>query len=338
MTRSLFISAATTLAVLNAGSATSAPGPAPDSPAFIIVNGAAGEPAYADVFAGQVAAWTKTAGALGAHTVIIGAEIPEAKPDRERLQQAIAALPPTGTVPVWIVLIGHGTFDKQEARFNLRGEDVTATDLAGWLQPLDRPIAVVNTTSASAPFLAKLSGPRRIIVTATRSGNEQNYTRFGAAFAAVLGDPSADLDQDGQLSLLEAFLGASTKVAEFYKGEGRLATEHALIDDTGDGLGTPASWFRGLRATKSPKEGVSVDGLRAHQWSLSPDTASAGQSPEWRAKRDTLEAAVTALREQKSTLPEAEYLSRLESALVELARHYQSGPGFEAPPNPTAGP
>lgn len=336
MTRSLFTTAAG-LAVLNLGVATSAPEPTPDGPAFLIVNGAAGESTYAEVFAAQVAAWKKAAGALGAHTVAIGAETPEAKPDRELLQQAIAALPPTGASPVWIVLIGHGTFDKQEARFNLRGDDVTASELAAWLQPVDRPIAVINTTSASAPFIAKLSGPRRIVVTATRSGSEQNYTRFGTAFAAVLDDPAADLDQDGRISLLEAFLGASAKVTEFYKGEGRLATEHALIDDTGDGLGTPAAWFRGLRATKSPKAGVSVDGTRAHQWSLSPDTASAGQSPEWRAQRDTLEAAVTALREQKATLPEAEYLRRLESALVELARHYQTGPGFETPPNPTAG-
>ena len=337
MTPSQSIPLAALAAVLSLGTAPAAPEPAPDAPAFIIVNGAAGEPSYADVFAKQVAAWKRTAEALGARPVCIGAENPEPEPDRALLEQAVARLPSSGTSPVWIVLIGHGTFDKQEARFNLRGDDVTASELAAWLQAVDRPVALINTTSSSAPFIAKLSGPRRIIVTATRSGNEQNFTRFGSALAAVLGDPAADLDQDGQLSLLEAFLGAAAKVTEFYKDEGRLATEHALIDDTGDGLGTPAAWFRGLRATKSPKDGAPVDGLRAHQWHLSPDTASAGQSPEWRARRDALEAAVAALREQKASLPEADYLRRLESALVELARHYQTGPGFGQPPNPSAG-
>jgi hypothetical protein len=317
-------------------SAVQASSAAPTGPAWVIVNGAAGEEAYGDVLARQAAAWEKAATTAGVRPILIGRESPEATADRTRLEQTLAAEPKAGTDPLWIVLIGHGTFDKKVARFNLRGDDVTAADLAAWLQPFQRPLAVINTASASAPFLNALSAPGRVVVTATRSGNEQNYARFGASLAAVLGDPAADLDQDGQVSLLEAFLAASAKVNEFYQTEGRLATEHALIDDNGDGLGTPAAWFRGLRATKKPKDAAALDGPRAHQWFLTRDAATSTQSPEWRARRDALESSLATLRDQKDSLPPESYYRQLETLLLDLARHYQSGPGLQddaAPPS-----
>ena len=88
--------------------------------------------------------------------------------------------------------------------------------------------------------------------------------------AGAINDPVADLDKDGQVSLLEAFLTAASRVREFYRAEARLATEHPLIDDTGDKLGSPADWFRGVRATTRAKDGAAADGLRAHQWHLVP--------------------------------------------------------------------
>jgi len=307
----------------SAPSANGAPGTADGpaaAPVFLIVNGAPGEEAYGTAFAAQAAAWEKAAATAGTRPLLIGREAPSSTPDRALLEQALAAEAKGGTEPLWLVLIGHGTFDKKEARFNLRGEDVSASELAGWLQPFRRPVAVLNTTSSSAPFLGALSAPGRVIVTATRSGTEQNYARFGTFLAAALGEPASDLDQDGQVSLLEVFLAASAKVSEFYRTEGRLATEHALIDDNGDGLGTPAAWFRGLRAVKKPRDAAALDGLRSHQWQLSPDAAGAAQSPAWRARRDTLEAAIAALREEKAKLPEEDYYRRLEPLLLDLAR------------------
>jgi hypothetical protein len=318
--------AAVTMAVVPARAAK----PATTAPVFVIVNGAAGEEQYGQVFTRQMAAWEKAAAAAGARAIVVGRDSPGPAADRTLLEQALAAEPRDGNHPLWLVLIGHGTFDKREARFNLRGDDVTATDLAAWLQPIQRPLAVINTTSASAPFVAKLSAPGRIVITATRSGNERNYTRFGASLAGALDDPAADLDQDGQTSLLEAFLAASAKVVEFYKTEGRLATEHALIDDNGDGLGTPAAWFRGLRATKKPRDAAALDGTRAHQWTLTPDPDDAARSPEWRARRDALETSIAALRDTKADIPAADYYRQLEALLLDLAKHYESASGAAA--------
>ena len=129
---------------------------------------------------------------------------------------------------------------------------------------------VIHCGSASGPFLNRLSGENRVIVTATRSGDEQNYARFGQYLAEAIADPRADLDKDGQVSLLEAYLSASSRVDEYYKTHSQLATEHALLDDNGDRLGTPADWFRGVRATRRAKDGAALDGTRAHQLHLVP--------------------------------------------------------------------
>jgi hypothetical protein len=266
----------------------------------------------------------KAADKAGAKQVAIGLQTNNTAADREQLEQALAAEPKDGAAELWLVLIGHGTFDGREAKFNLRSNDVAATELANWLQPFRRPLAVINTASASSPFLQKLSGTNRVVVTATRSGSEVNYARFGQFFSAAVGDLEADLDKDGQTSLLEAFLMASRRVKEFYDLEGRLATEHALLDDNGDGFGTPPDWFRGVRAVKSAKDGAALDGFRAHQFHLIRSEAERKLSPETRARRDALEFSISKLRETKRALPEEVYYEKLEALLLELARLYES--------------
>ena len=111
-------------------------------------------------------------------------------PDRERLRTALAEKGTAGLEPLWVVLIGHGTFDGREAKFNLRGPDVTDIELAEWLKPIRRPLAIINGASASGPFLNRLSGEGRVVVTATRSGDEQNFARFGGYIAEAIADPA----------------------------------------------------------------------------------------------------------------------------------------------------
>jgi hypothetical protein len=133
------------------------------------------------------------------------------------------------------------------------------------------------------------------------------------------------LDRDGQTSLLEAFIAASARVEEFYKSDNRLATEHALIDDNGDALGTPAAWFSGTRATKAAKSGASPDGLAAQRWNLILSAAERAMPAGSRARRDALERQVDALRAKKASMPEAEYYAKLEALLVQLAGIYDAG-------------
>ncbi|MBI3852408.1 MAG: hypothetical protein HY298_19300 [Verrucomicrobia bacterium] len=304
-------------------------------PTVILVVGAPGEPEFGSNFVRQASLWEKACQQADCRQIALGLDDGGQTNDFDRLKQTLELEPKDGPGELWLVLLGHGTFDGKEARFNLRGPDVSATELAHWLQPFRRPLAVINTASSSAPFLTKLSATNRVVITATRSGNEQNFARFGQYLSEAIANPQADLDKDGQVSLLEAFLMASRQASEFYKVEGRLATEHALLDDSGDGLGTPADWFRGLRAIKKPKEGALVDGLLAQQFHLIRSQEEQKLTLEQRARRDALERAINIHREKKSQLAEDDYYRELEKLLLELGRFYESNSGSISAPTGT---
>jgi hypothetical protein len=285
--------------------------------------GASGEKEYGEIFVKSAALWQEAATQGGAKPRVIGLETNAVASDLAMLQKALEAEPKTGSEELWLVLIGHGTFDGHDARFNLRGPDFTAADLGVWLQPFHRPMAVINTASASGPFIPALSATNRVVITATKSGWEQNYTRFGLFLSEAIADPRADLDHDGQTSLLEAFLRASFETSEFYRKEGRIATEHALLDDNGDTLGTPPDWFRGVRAIKKAKDGALPDGLRAHQMHLVRGGPDLALSPAIRDQRDAIEMEINRLRDQKNQLAEYDYYQRLEKLMLTLADLYR---------------
>lgn len=294
------------------------------APTVLVFVGAPGEEEYGGHFQKSAQVLTQACHDAGARLIAIGLAQTDAVSDLDQIRAALAQEATETDIELWAILLGHGTFDGKEAKFNLRGPDLSATELANLLQSFRRPLAVINTTSSSGPFLKALSGTNRVVITATRSGYEQNYARFGQYFSAAITNPRSDLDKDGQVSLLEAFLTASHDVSEFYKTEGRLATEHPLLDDNGDGLGTPPEWFRGIRAIKKPAEGASIDGLRAHQFHLVRSDAERKLSPDLRARRNQLELMIEELRASKDKLVIEEYYQRLELLMIELASLYEA--------------
>ena len=295
----------------------------------IVVIGAQGETEYGRDFSKWADRWQQAARSANAKLIVVGRDQRDNLQDRDTLKdvlgtQATNKLRHSNRSPLWLVLVGHGTFDGRHAKFNLRGPDFSATELAQWLSDLHRPTVVINCASASGPFLNKLAAPNRVVITATKSGNEHNYARFGDYFSQAIDDTQADLDKDGQTSLLEAFLKASKRTQEFYSTDGRLATEHALLDDNADGLGTRAEWFRGIRPTRKPTSGKELDGYRAHQFHLVSSPRERKLPLQARRKRDKLELSVIKLRDQKSELDPAEYYRELEGLLVQLAELYET--------------
>jgi hypothetical protein len=299
---------------------------ADDRPCVVIVVGARGTPEYAALFRQTSERWQAACARAGAEAVEIGLSDQTGATDRDRLKSIVAERAKATTEPLWIVLIGHGTYDGREAKFNLRGPDLTDVELSEWLAPLERPVIVINCASASGAFLIRLSGKDRVVVTATKSGDETNFARFGEYLAEAITSERSDLDKDGQVSLLEAFLTGSSRVEEYYRTHSQLASEHALLDDNGDRLGTPANWFRGVRATQRAKGGAKLDGTRAHQLHLIPSSRERAIPAEQRRRRDQLELSVAALRDQKGKLAEDVYYSQLEKLMVELARLYYETP------------
>ncbi len=303
-----------------------------DQSAVVVVLGAAGTSEYASEFATWSDRWQMAAKKADARFTLIGNDEQSNGDDRDALQEVIVKEAQQTQGDLWIVLIGHGTFDGRAAKFNLRGPDLSAAELKNWLEAVQRPLAIVNCASSSGPFINALSAPGRMVVTATKSGSEQNYCRFGGFFSQAITDPQADIDKDGQTSLLEAFLAASRNTEAEYKQQGRLATEHALLDDNGDGLGAAAEWFQGVRATQKAESAQAVDGRRAHQFHLIRSELEQSIPDELRRQRNDLELQLHELRDKKPTLAAEEYDALLEERLLELARLYEQIETLSLPP------
>lgn len=302
--------------------ALAAPARAESGLKILVVVGTGGTEEYEVIFKETAALWIDAAKKGEAAIEIIGLEDGEADDHAKRLRESIAA---EKSPELWVVLTGHGTFDGRVAKFNVRGPDFTDEELAGWLADYPGALSLINTASASGSYIREMAKPGRVIITATKNEGEISFTRFGRFFAeAVGGLIEADLDNDKQVSLLESFLFASKRVALFYEEDGRLATEHALIDDNGDQLGSRAEWFEGTTPTQAPSSEAKPDGDLAAQKVLVKNAYERLLTPEQTKARDALERQVVELRRSKSSLDEADYYGKLEALLLELARLYDA--------------
>ncbi len=162
----------------------------------------------------------------------------KARATRENVTKAIGDIA-TRAKPndeIFILLIGHGSFDGKNGAFNLPGPDLGAGDYAALLDQFKtQKVTFVNTASSSGAFLQPLAGPARTVVAATKTGGERNETRFAEYFVEALASESADSDRNGRVSVLEAFNYASAKVKTSYEQAGQILTEHATLDDGSEG-------------------------------------------------------------------------------------------------------
>lgn len=212
---------------------------------------------------------------------------------------------------LFVFLIGHGTFDGTDAKFNLVGPDLESVEWSALLKGIPGRIVLVNTSSASFPFLERLSGPRRIVITATDSPAQRYDTVFAEYFIRALADPAADLDKNDRVSIWEAFAAASAAVRRHYQQRGQLSTEHALLDDNGDGVGNEVT---------TPGD----DGSLASRTYLDESLPGAQPTDEVLLKllqrKATLEAEVEDLRIRRQFLPPAEYAKEFERLMIELSQ------------------
>jgi hypothetical protein len=218
---------------------------------------------------------------------------------------------------VFIMLIGHGSYDGRDSKFNLPGPDMAAADFNLILKRLPtKQVVLVNASSASGPFIDGLSSPGRTIVTATRSGAEHFTTLFGGYFIDALTSDAADADKNKRISVLEAFNFAKTEVTRAYEREGLLATEHALLDDDGDKEGSATPTTTG----SDPKN---KDGKVAAVVSLGvAGDAGLPADPKLRAlhvERRDLERRVESLRLLKESMDAAKYSAELEKLATAIA-------------------
>lgn len=214
---------------------------------------------------------------------------------------------------VMIVLIGHGTAQGDEGRFNLPGPDLGPEEFAAALAGFPtQKVALVHTGSASGGFVGPLSGPNRIVVAATRTVRERNATHFPEFFVDALTGDGADMDKDGSVSLLEAFTYARAEVARQAEEDNQLLVEHAVLDDNGDGEGSP-----------DPST-TAADGRLAATFVLGGSGAAAATTDDpalakLYAERQDIVTRLDGLRAAKASMSSDQYDAELEKLLVELA-------------------
>ena len=238
---------------------------------------------------------------------------------RKAFAQVRASIKPDDSV--FVFMIGHGSSDGKQYKMSLVGPDLAAPDYALLIKSLNtKRVVIVNMTSASGDFVKPLANDGWITITATRSGQEQNATRYAEYFIAALGNPEADQDKNGRVSVLEAFEFAVKATANFFEQQGRLATEHALLDDNGDGTGHQKAESGDGNLAKS----TYFDSL--------PQQQAGGDAELARlfAERMRLEGQIEQLKLQKEKMKVEEYEAALERLLVDLATLNQKIKGRQA--------
>lgn len=215
---------------------------------------------------------------------------------------------------VWVYLIGHGSFRRNVSKLNIPGPDLAAEDLDALLDSLPAQQAViVNAASSGAGFINVLSGPGRVVCSATKDVEQRNATEYMEHFIRALVEGGADQDRDERISILEACTHAAALTAAWYENEHLIATENAILDDDGDGLGT-----------RLPIAGDQGDGRHASAIFLRdeafPEGVAAAQIESY---RDAL-AAVEALKARKAELEESQYYAELERLLIDAARAHRT--------------
>jgi hypothetical protein len=285
---------------------------APAATFYVTVSGIGGEPDYDQRFkmwAEDIDASLKKAGGDATVITLQG-------PTREQLRTRFAELArqAKATDALVLMLIGHGTYDGVDYKFNIPGPDVTGTELASLLDrvPCTRQL-VVNMTSSSGASIGFLRKPTRVVVTATKTGTEKNATVFARYWAEALRDPAADTDKNESVSALEAFRYAQRKTGDFYESQKRLATEHSVLEDTGKGEGERAP-------SAENGEGKLASAFTVVRLGAN---AEAARDPGKRAlldRKEELEQSIDRLKYEKAAMAPGEYKKQLGQLLLELAK------------------
>lgn len=280
---------------------------------YVTIAGLGGEPDYEQRFAAQAAEIEKLTKADGDARVTT---LSGTTATKSAVLSALAAVAKEAKSEdfVTLTLIGHGSFDGAEYKLNLPGPDITATELGAALDriPAQRQL-VVNGTSSSGGSIISLQRPNRVVICATKTGNEKNATVFARYWVESLRDPAADSDKNEMLSALEAYRYADQKTVAYYETQKRLATEHAVLEDTGTGDGVRAP---------SPENGKGQNASRFAVLKLGA-AQKASLDPAKQAllkKKEELEVAIDKLKYQKAAMPAEEYKKSMQKLLLDLAR------------------
>ncbi|AFL86910.1 hypothetical protein Terro_0570 [Terriglobus roseus DSM 18391] len=279
---------------------------------YVTVAGLGGEPDYEQRFIAGAKDLDKVFKSSGSTAHVYTLSGAQATAAQLRSTMATVAQQAAANDDFVLILIGHGSFDGTEYKFNMVGPDLSAAEIAALCDrvPAKRQL-VVDTTSSSGGAVAALERPGRAVVAATKSGTEKNATVFARYWVEALQDPSADTDKNESLTAMEAYVYASKKTAAFYDSQKRLATEHAVFDDIG--RGEPVREAGG-------GQGQQLSNFTILRFGAAQKAASDPAKVALLAKKEELEQRIDALKYGKAAMDPLQYRQQLTASLVELAR------------------
>src|SRR5579862_1113344 len=281
---------------------------------FVTVAGLPGDADYEQRYTTAAADLDKVLKASGAGVhvyTLTGADATRAHLTEVMGQVAREAKPDDDFV---LTLVGHGSYDGVEYKFNLVGPDMSAAELAALCNKVAaKRQLIVNTTSASGGSIPAFQRAGRAVIASTKSGTEKNATVFVRYWAEALQDPSADVDKNESISALEAFQYADRKTAEYYTSQKRLATEHPVFEDAGRGEAVRA-------ASAAGSEGRLLASLTLVRFGESQKAALDPAKHDLLAKKEELERKIDVLKYQKAAMRQSEYEPQLKTLLLDLAR------------------
>ena len=284
----------------------------------VLIEGTSGDPQFAKQFRTELdklAATLRDKFKMGPSQITIMAETAaegELRATSENVRAKFGELAKTLQPAdiLFVMLIGHGTADATGAKFNLVGPDLTVADWKAILAPVKSRVVFVNSSSSSFPFAAGLTGERRIVITSTNKLSQRYATVFADAFIQALNADAADLDKNSRISMWEAFFHASRIVKQHFELKNNMATELAIIEDNGDGVGREA-----MSATGE-------DGTLSTMTYLDAVVEAKPTDPALQMlfqKQELLTIQVDELKRKKATMPAPEYDAAWEKLMIELA-------------------
>jgi hypothetical protein len=289
---------------------------APAATFYVTISGLGGEPDYDQRFKGWANDIDSSLKKAGGDSNVITMIAPTREQILARFDAIAKQAKPTDSLVV--MLIGHGTYDGVDYKFNIPGPDITGVELASLLDrvPASRQL-VMNATSCSGASIEFLRKPNRIVIAATKTGTEKNATIFARYWAEALREPAVDVDKNESVSALEAFHYAQKKTKEFFDTQKRLATEHAVLEDTGKGTGVPATGNGPDLETGEGKLAASFAVVRLGA------NADAAKDPAKRAlldQKEQVETAIDELKYNKAGMAADDYKKQLTRLLLQLSR------------------
>jgi len=263
---------------------------------MLIFGGLGGDPVFQEDFNEQVEQIYQAGLSLGLDASQI-TKLSGSDATKVNILAAISKIRADSDDLLQVHLIGHGSFDGNNYKFNIPGPDISANELAEALNQLNGNQMVAVMTSASGAAMQPLKNDSRLVITATRTGLQKNASVFSRYWAQGSDLSSVDLNKNEIISIAELYTYTQDQVTKYYESEGLIASEASLIEGP---------------------ESIDADLFSLSRIGQLANTSLSAEVESLIAERAEVETKLSELSGRRQDLSEDEYFSELQNLMLEL--------------------